>query len=125
MLLPSAGIETDPVFVALFGLLCFVGGSGRGWLETAGTGSEGGEGAREERTGTTGTARTAGHSVDEKGVTNWLMCGEMYPCVTSVKARISALDTAASFDLPVKYLRTCRCLSYAPKKAESDNPNVL
>ena len=75
MLLPTAGIETDPVFVALFGLLCFVRGSGRGWLEAAGTGSEGRERTREERVGTTGTARTAGHSVDEKGVTDWLMCG--------------------------------------------------
>jgi hypothetical protein len=77
MLLPTAGIETDPVFVALFGLLCFVGGSGRGWLEAAWTGSEGRERSREERVGTTGTARTAGHSVDEKGVTDWLMRGEM------------------------------------------------
>jgi hypothetical protein len=77
MLLPTAGIETDPVFVALFGLLCFVRGSGRGRLETAGTGSEGGERTREERVGTTGTARTAGHSVDLEGVTDRLMCGEM------------------------------------------------
>jgi len=77
MLLPTAGIETDPVFVALFGLLCFVGGSGRGWLEAAGTGSEGRERTREERVGTTGTARTARHGVDLEGVTNWLMCGEM------------------------------------------------
>jgi hypothetical protein len=77
MLLPAAGIETDPVFVALFGLLCFVRGSGRGWLEAAGTGSEGGEGTREERVGTTGTAGTAGHGVGEGGVTDWLMHGEM------------------------------------------------
>ena len=75
MLLPTAGIETDPVFVALFGLLCFVRGSGRGWLEAAGTGSEGREGSREEGVGTTGTARTAGHGVDLEGVTNRLMCG--------------------------------------------------
>jgi hypothetical protein len=47
MLLPTAGIETDPVLVALFGLLFFVGGSGRGRLEAAGTGSEGREGTRE------------------------------------------------------------------------------
>ena len=49
----------------------------------------------------------------------------VYPCVTAAKARISALDTAASFDLPVKYLRTCRCLSYAPKKAESDTKRIM
>jgi hypothetical protein len=47
MLLPTAGIETDAVFVAFFGLLFFVGGGGRGRLEAAGTGSEGREGTRE------------------------------------------------------------------------------
>jgi len=67
MLLPTARIETCPVFVAFFRLLFFVGGcsrdAGRGGLKAAGTDSEGWREPREARAATAGTA-FAWHRID-------------------------------------------------------------